>query len=408
MITKERLLKRLSPWNEDVDVWEPEQNLSDIKRGIVKAHKLNRSEYDKIAPLFIRHNEYETCEYIWQFLRSSMLNVVEGVDDQTLRAPAAMLHTGDDLGIDCKNYALFTGGVLDAINRTGKLYIPFAYRFAKYECNHVFVVAFPNTDDEIWIDAIDDVPYFDYRKEPKYYNDKKISAMALKYMSGFGEGNIQVKDKAAMCRGLIRERDVLVNTGRIQAGSPDDKRYIHALCGMGAISCGELVTMGVFGWDDAIAYIPMIVNLFSKQDNSTNWVGKDWPWYLMKDPATHPANNFLVYWRNNPTWLTKEPWNNPPYDNPPTLQQVRNVVTTAVGMPLTTQEKQKIIQVRMNEAGLGAQATAMINAWNQVYNMDGTTKAVTGNGTTPAATSSSSIVLPLAIAAVVAKVAHVI
>jgi len=54
-------------------------------------------------------------------------------------------------------------------------YFPFAYRFASYNAfskmfGHVFIVVYPNTKHEIWIDPV--LESFDDRtKTPYYYKD---------------------------------------------------------------------------------------------------------------------------------------------------------------------------------------------------------------------------------------------
>jgi hypothetical protein len=68
---------------------------------------------------------------------------------------------------DCKGYALFIGGVLDALKRQGEK-INWAFRFASYNLlkkkpYHVFIVVFYN-GSEIYVDPV--FPKFDYRYKP--------------------------------------------------------------------------------------------------------------------------------------------------------------------------------------------------------------------------------------------------
>jgi hypothetical protein len=78
--------------------------------------------------------------------------------------------------------------VAESLTRTGKQKIPCAYRFASYKWydeqpQHVFAVAFPDTDREIWVDPV--LPEFDQRKTYNHATDKKMSLVGI---SGTGNG----------------------------------------------------------------------------------------------------------------------------------------------------------------------------------------------------------------------------
>ncbi len=189
MINTSFILSKLPTYTGTVEVIADDQNVYDIIRGVKSIHKRYASDYDKIAKYFIGETGEDTCRNIFNFLRRSSFYYVEGEDLQTLRSPSAILATGQVHGIDCKNYALFAGGVLDAINRSGLQEIPFCYRFASDKlfdptpC-HVFVVAYPGTKDEMWIDPIPQVSYFDERLTYYFYTDKNYKAMSLQVISG--------------------------------------------------------------------------------------------------------------------------------------------------------------------------------------------------------------------------------
>jgi hypothetical protein len=189
MIRPDFILQKLPMYTGTVEVIADDQNVFDIIRGVKQIHNRYAEDYDKIANYFVGATAEDTCENIFRFLRRASFYYVEGEDLQTLRSPSAILATGKVHGIDCKNYSLFIGGILDAINRSGEQYIPFAYRFASDKlfdptpC-HVFIVAYPGTDREIWIDPIPEVTYFDQRLTYYYHTDKKYKAMSLQILSG--------------------------------------------------------------------------------------------------------------------------------------------------------------------------------------------------------------------------------
>lgn len=154
-----------------------------------------RADYDKICSFFNASTDRAIGKKIWTYLKTNVPYKIEPDHKQTLRSPAAIL--GMIGGADCKSFALFTGGCLDALNRKGKK-IRWAYRFASYkllnpEPQHVFVVINPDTENEIWVDPV--LSYYDEKKLYTYKTDKKIK-MALYQISGIGATKKTVKRAA--------------------------------------------------------------------------------------------------------------------------------------------------------------------------------------------------------------------
>jgi hypothetical protein len=187
MVHSRILYSRLRPYLNKHKILVHNQDTSNIINGLLQFHNQYTSEYDKIAGAFAGRTSRETGKKIWNFLKTNTRYVIEPDSKQTLRSPSAILYTGKKLGIDCKNLSLFTGGVLDALNRKGNK-INWCYRFASYRYNdklphHVFVVINPNTSNEIWVDAVLDV-YND--KKQYFYKTDKTPNMALISMAGIG------------------------------------------------------------------------------------------------------------------------------------------------------------------------------------------------------------------------------
>jgi hypothetical protein len=187
MVHSNILYNRLKPYLNKHTILVHNQDTSNIINGLLDFHKQYESEYDKIAGAFAGRTPRETGKKIWNFLKTNTRYVVEPDSKQTLRSPSAILYTGKKFGIDCKNLSLFTGGILDALNRKGNK-INWCYRFASYKYNdklphHVFVVINPNTNDEIWVDAVLDA-YND--KKQYFYKTDKTPNMALISMAGIG------------------------------------------------------------------------------------------------------------------------------------------------------------------------------------------------------------------------------
>lgn len=193
------IYKYLTPYKHNSSVLVKDQNVADIITGMLQAHKIYAKEYDKIAPAFKGRTDLETGRKIYNFLKNNVKYVVEPDEKQTLKSPSAILFTGNTTGSDCKNYSLFTGGILSALNRRGAK-INWAYRYASYRMfdkmpHHVFVVINPDTEKEIWIDAV--LPKYNLKKQYNYKTDKKVNDMALISLSGLGAPKKRATKKPA-------------------------------------------------------------------------------------------------------------------------------------------------------------------------------------------------------------------
>jgi hypothetical protein len=202
MVTRDQILKQLPPFENRRDILVNDQDVADIITGILATHKKYGKQYDTIAPYFEGRNNYETGRNIWSFLKNNVRYKVEPESAQMLKSPAAIITgyiDGRKNSSDCKNMSLFTGGVLDALNRRG-VRINWAYRFASYKLwdkvpQHVFVVINPDTKNEIWVDAV--LPGYDYKKQYYYKTDRNINNMALVALSGTMAGKKQRQQKKA-------------------------------------------------------------------------------------------------------------------------------------------------------------------------------------------------------------------
>jgi hypothetical protein len=152
---------------------EENQSVGDIISLVSFAHKKNLANYDKIAPSFWTGDVRGTAKKIYDFCKKNVTYIEESETVQTVRSPQRILSEGSG---DCKHYASFIGGILDALNRRG-CKINWSYRFASYRIldsvpGHVFVVI-QDHGSEIWADPV--LNSFDYHKPFSYSIDKKIS-----------------------------------------------------------------------------------------------------------------------------------------------------------------------------------------------------------------------------------------
>lgn len=191
MVFKDQLLAVLPPFNNNTVLIERDQDVKDIIKEVCESHEIFASDYNEIASYFNTPSVERICQNLFDFCKLNIRYRVEGKEKQTSKSPSAIIALGDSVGGDCKHYATFIGGVLDAIKRTTGRKIDWWYRFASYRRfdktpGHVFVVVKYN-GNEIWIDPV--LHCLNDRSElPRHTPvDKKIknSDMALYRISGF-------------------------------------------------------------------------------------------------------------------------------------------------------------------------------------------------------------------------------
>ena len=190
MINRNLLIGKVSPFLGKKEVVVANQDTVDIIDALIRNHYKYANEYDNIYRYFDGGNVEETAFNVWNFLKDNFKYNIEPEEMQILRSPAALL-SANVIGIDCKGYATFANGIMDAYRRnTGKKF-DVIYRFASYDAfdntpQHVFAVVKDN-GTEFWIDPVLD--QFDEKKQPYFYKDKKIKEMALVAMSGIPESS---------------------------------------------------------------------------------------------------------------------------------------------------------------------------------------------------------------------------
>lgn len=131
-----------------------QQTASDIVQQIMVKHRECTGDYDRIAHYFEGGDIWDVSHRLWVFCKKNFNYVIEDEQAQYTSCPYTILTGGN---VDCKNYALFIGGVLDGLKRMG-YNLRFQYRFVSYSLldpapGHVFIVVNPSTDN-IWIDPV--------------------------------------------------------------------------------------------------------------------------------------------------------------------------------------------------------------------------------------------------------------
>lgn len=167
------------------------QDANDIIKAMLNAHNQYKNDYDKISDQFYTGDIKTTAQKIYNFLDENIKYTVESENNQRIMSPAAIVSLKQN---DCKNYALFTVGILDSLKRKGKINNKSFFRFVSYNLldpspHHTFAVVIDNNGKEIWIDPV--VKGFNLKK--LYYN--KIDKMPLYSISGIGEKKSKASPK---------------------------------------------------------------------------------------------------------------------------------------------------------------------------------------------------------------------
>jgi hypothetical protein len=191
MMNTSDLLGMLPPFQGAKVKVTQKQSVARIMKEILSAHSDYAADYDRIADYFFTGDNTSTEKMLFDFCKENLNYNVESDNQQTVRSPTAILVLGEMRGADCKHYASFIGGVLDALNRNGKANFNWYYRFASYTTDdkvpeHVFVVVNEN-GYETWIDPVLD-SFDDRYPYPIFIKDIKPKRMALYRISGINGG----------------------------------------------------------------------------------------------------------------------------------------------------------------------------------------------------------------------------
>jgi len=181
----EKIRSALPPYEGKKTLIKQRQGTDDIIREIIKTHEMYETDYDKIYPFHDTADIKSTCENIWNFLKYNLKYNEEPGKEQSVKSPAAILQPGES--VDCKHYALYSGGILDGIKHAFAEPWDWCFRFATdkpglKEPTHVFTVVFAD-GKEYWIDPC--MLSFNYKNKWTYYIDEK--PMSLVRISGPGQ-----------------------------------------------------------------------------------------------------------------------------------------------------------------------------------------------------------------------------
>ena len=91
MPTINQLLKQLPPYNGNEYLIDEEQDVRDIIKEVLEAHKIFATDYDTIANFFEANSNKTIAKRIFDFCRSNLPYEAESEHLQTTRSPAGIL-----------------------------------------------------------------------------------------------------------------------------------------------------------------------------------------------------------------------------------------------------------------------------------------------------------------------------
>lgn len=165
-----------------------DQSAEQIMEEVFNSHGVFKNDYNRLIDWVRPGRPMDIAREVFNLCKQSIRYSIEGADLQTTRSPARVLSMG--VG-DCKHYAGFAAGLLDAMRRAYGYDYKLFYRFASYDWMdttpaHVFVVMKDN-GVEYWIDPV--LKNFNQRTPlPAYHIDKKIP-MSIQRLSGLSPAN---------------------------------------------------------------------------------------------------------------------------------------------------------------------------------------------------------------------------
>jgi len=278
-MTSNQILSLLPPYAGKKDILIYNQDVDDIIKGIVKAQTDYASHYNQIWPYFDGGDYKSTARNVWNFLKKNSDYVVEPDSRQTIKTPAAILATAKKQygGNDCKNYALFSAGVLrayrDATGEDFNLY----FRFAGYSNNglaHVFTVI-EKDGKEIWVDAVLD-SFNNREHEPTETKDIKIKKMALIALSGVNPYEnkksffSQENPVPGQYMGKFDIQSITNFSNQLQASPAGANPYVAA----------------------GSALVSTLTSLFASTPNPNDWMG----WEALDRGAQQPVGTQAANW----------------------------------------------------------------------------------------------------------------
>lgn len=180
MVTREQLLEVLPTYQDGWVVVTKDQDVQDIIESMLQSHQEFAPYYDKIEMYFDASGTKEIADNLYNFCKANIEYREESDKQQTTALPTGILTRGYG---DCKHYAGFCGGVLDAINRATGKDIKWKYCFASYDIlqktpYHVFIVI-EDKAGPIWLDP---TPGSE-GKQPAWVIYKKVKTQTIGSMA---------------------------------------------------------------------------------------------------------------------------------------------------------------------------------------------------------------------------------
>lgn len=136
------------------------QTSADIARALRRAEYNSRLHSKKLAPFFKTSNDAKTCYRVWNFLRENIIYERESKRKQTAKEINRFLYEGFG---DCKHYATFCVGVLNACGIPAFFSLISQKREFPNRPNHIYCVAL--IDNEL---IVVDGTKFKFNSEASY------------------------------------------------------------------------------------------------------------------------------------------------------------------------------------------------------------------------------------------------
>lgn len=159
-----------------------EDTLKAMKRIVLRDYK----QVAQLAHELEGNSVGQTCNNIWNYLRANTRYKLDREGLEELRTPSRGLVDGykglqnDHYGIDCDDYTILISALLLNLNIAHEYRIVAYHKKGKFQ--HIYPVAFDDLKTPFVIDAVPEIPHFNYEQQPII--DLKTVPMELHELSG--------------------------------------------------------------------------------------------------------------------------------------------------------------------------------------------------------------------------------
>lgn len=122
---------------------------SEIIKAVIITYNQYKNQTSELVENILDCDYNTQCNTLWEYFNENVIYQLDENNYQFFKTPARLLADGNG---DCKSFSIFFASCLHSLN------IPFVFRFVNFSgrfFTHVYVVANPDTENQIIFDAVE-------------------------------------------------------------------------------------------------------------------------------------------------------------------------------------------------------------------------------------------------------------